>query len=247
MNATTLDRTPDPVLDPVFAAAVERQLAGLGAPKSALARNRRRVRGLTLGIGGVALAAALTGGAIFVANLPGTTTYTTLGDVVLEGTYTGTATLDLGAPPEGADVVFLDITCTEGGDMSVRTAGPYESGAEWNCSNPIRKDTIHINDGRMPDPGTSTITITADAGTEWSVVARYASAYTSEWGVNANGQTYGVPNDSGIPDLTAAQATNGKIGYILQDDLWNADGKSTIPVYESDGTTVIGEFPLGDQ
>ena len=86
-----------------------------------------------------------------------------------------------------------------------------------------------------------------DAGTAWTIKAQYASAVTSAWKVNANGQTYGVPNESGVPDLSAAQATNGEVGYILQDELWGFAGdKGFINVYESDGTTVIGQFPIGD-
>ena len=83
-----------------------------------------------------------------------------------------------------------------------------------------------------------------------------------DYPVNEQGQTYGhVPsNASGIvqePNLTEAIGTNGVEGYVKTTDLnglsvsspqeviayqeTNKDGRS-IPLYESDGTTVIGEF-----
>ena len=129
--------------------------------------------------------------------------------------------------------------------MVVRLVGDHDESASWNCSNPIRTDTTHIIDGRLPEPGSTSITITADPGTEWSVTAQYASRSTTPWEVNANGQTYGVPNENGVPDLSAAQATNGKQGYILDKELLTMDHPGFINVYESDGSTVIGKFPIG--
>jgi len=61
--------------------------------------------------------------------------------------------------------------------------------------------------------------------------------------MNANGQTYGVPNERGIPDLEAVYASNCEIGYVYRTDP-RSEGHS-IPVYESDGETVIGEFWIG--
>jgi hypothetical protein len=80
--------------------------------------------------------------------------------------------------------------------------------------------------------------------------------------VNQAGQTYGGNSgDYGKgfvgPDLVLAEATNGAIGYVLEADLqgpdhrtpeealqWQSQQKQdqSIPVYEKDGTTIIGEF-----
>jgi hypothetical protein len=80
--------------------------------------------------------------------------------------------------------------------------------------------------------------------------------------VNQAGQTYGGNSgDYGKelvgPDLVLAEATNGDIGYVLEADLqgpdhrtpeealqWQSQQKKdpSIPVYEKDGTTIIGEF-----
>ncbi len=80
---------------------------------------------------------------------------------------------------------------------------------------------------------------------------------------NANGQTYGSALGAATPpDLVLASATNGEIGYVYFAQLNSASGgniaspqqalawdeqthqAATIPVYESDGTTVIGEFSI---
>lgn len=234
-----------PTLNPVFADAVENELAALGTTNSQLQRHQRRARGLAATIGTVALAGALTGGALIIYGIPGETTTTPLGSVV-SGTYTGTASVDLGDVPIGAGAVILEITCTTGGTMEIPlNGGSGGDTASWDCSNPIKQATTRITDGKLPDAGTTSITITADPGTRWSVVAQYANASTTAWSVNDNGQTYGVPNDNGLPDLSAAQATNGKLGYILETELSTAvDG--SINVYDSDGTTILGQFPIGD-
>ncbi len=78
---------------------------------------------------------------------------------------------------------------------------------------------------------------------------------------NAAGQTYGtLPDgpDETMPDLVRVVATNGKTGYCRDkdtlgpcpDDDPEANTKAclrgyAIPVYESDGTTQIGEFVVG--
>lgn len=50
-----------------------------------------------------------------------------------------------------------------------------------------------------------------------------------EFPVNENGYTYGVFTDSLIePNLIAAEASNGKQGYVFQKDLRNADPSSNV-------------------
>ncbi len=78
--------------------------------------------------------------------------------------------------------------------------------------------------------------------------------------VNKNGQTYGADiyeDKSGYePDLIAAIGRNGIHGYVYSSDL-NGDNPRTpeeaiqqknnskiIPLYDKDGTTVIGEFKI---
>lgn len=83
--------------------------------------------------------------------------------------------------------------------------------------------------------------------------------------VNDSGQTYGVIGEGAEPDLIGVYATNGKQGYVLKSELDAASGHPSqfkspeealawqeefgyddrsIPVYEPDGKTVIGEFVI---
>jgi hypothetical protein len=86
--------------------------------------------------------------------------------------------------------------------------------------------------------------------------------------VNEHGQTYGrsdgLLNPADEPDLILAQATNGKIGYVLKSDLDAATGADVaspeealaqqaknrtgepieIAVFEADGRTRIGVFVI---
>ena len=75
--------------------------------------------------------------------------------------------------------------------------------------------------------------------------------------VNEQGQTYGFDKyDNVTPDLIAAIGLNGVHGYVYQTELLSAGAKrspddavtdipASIPLYASDGVTVLGQFPLG--
>lgn len=78
-----------------------------------------------------------------------------------------------------------------------------------------------------------------------------------ESGVNSRGQTYGRGDTRAeSPDLVAAIATNGRVGYIKSEALNEKKPSSpaeavrqsqsgnapTVPVYDKDGTSVIGQF-----
>lgn len=238
MNTTTLS--------PSVAAAIETELAAIGTAGSRLQRNQRRARRLAFAIGSVAAAAVLTGGAIVAIGFPGETTTTPIGSVIA-GTYTGAARVELGVAPADAGAVILDVTCVQGGGViTVPLNGHGADAVSWDCD--VRTDTTHIVDGKLPDPGSTSITITADPGTRWSVIAQYATTSTTDWGVNENGQTYGVPNGNGLPDLSPALASNGKVGYIFNREVltFREGEEGFINVYESDGTTVIGQFFIGN-
>lgn len=94
------------------------------------------------------------------------------------------------------------------------------------------------------------------------------SGITPIYPTNENGQTYGIDNDTGkSPDLIAAIGENEVEGYVKQEDLLTEgdfintldealdydkkraalaeQGKyEAVPLYESDGETVIGEFRI---
>jgi len=107
------------------------------------------------------------------------------------------------------------------------------------------------------------VTIDTSANASWRLQAVYVNRVTTSWGTNASGQTYGVTNQNGTPDLVAVSIDQGKVqGYVKASDIncasgnyvvhspaqalaWDAASKNrniSIPVYESDGRTVIGVF-----
>lgn len=243
-------------MNPEVARAVRAELVLIGTRNSGLQRHQRTRRTLTLSIAALAIAAATTGAAIVVNGLPGETTVAPVGNTVTVS-YTGTATIDLGPAVAGANSVILDLTCvsttgklsvplTSGvvQDSSGTTSPGGDETAGFDCATVAR--TVHITDGLL-SPGGTSITVTADPGTTWKAVAQYGTATTTDWGVNANGQTYGTANKkNGMPDLQSAQATNGAIGYIYTSEVLAFPGSGYLNVYESDGTTVIGKFPIGD-
>lgn len=116
--------------------------------------------------------------------------------------------------------------------------------------------------------GQHTITITADSAVRWTKSVTYVIQTITNWAINEQGESYGVQNANGTPDLVAVIATNGKTGYAHSADLADADGTQaatafknpeealawqrahkgmsfSVPVYESDGTTLLGEFIIG--
>jgi hypothetical protein len=247
--------TTTTTLDPDFASAVRAELAAIGTKKSRLRQHQRHTRLAITGIAAIAVAVATTGAALVVNGFPGSTTVTPLGTVVT-ATHTGTGTIDLGPVVKGATSIVIDVTCiSHAGNISVPSTSGFSEDASgkvqplvgmtgWDCAK--RSTTVHIRDGYLA-PHSASITVTADPGTTWRALARYASSTTSAFGVNAHGQTFGAANaKDGFPDLQGAQATNGKLGYISTKE-WNAfRGRGYINVYESDGTTVIGKFSIGE-
>lgn len=234
-------------MDTEFAQAVRAELTAIGTKESRLHRHQRRTRTIAMSVGAVVLLGATTGAAAVINSLPGTTSVAPLGNIVT-AEHSGTGSIDLGSAPANATVVVIDLTCvTDAGWVSVLTVpnagseGPDGTGVD--CAVNAGR-TIHIDDGLPPLTGTTSITITADSGTTWNATAQYGTSATTEWGVNANGQTYGAPNINGVPDLTPARASNGELGYIFSEELLAMDQEGFINVYESDGTTVIGQQPF---
>ncbi|NHF61848.1 hypothetical protein [Microcella pacifica] len=229
-------------MDTEFARGVRAELTAIGTKDSRLQRHQRRARAVAVSVGAVVMVGALTGAAVVISNLPGTTTVVPLGNIVTAA-HTGTASIDLGSAPANATVVVIDLTCVSGDGrvtaLTVPSAG--SEGADGSGVHCAIGQTAHIENGLLPAAGTSSITITADPGTAWSATAQYGTSSTTEWGVNANGQTYGVPNVNGVPDLTPARASNGAWGYVFAEELSAMDQEGFINVYESDGTTIIGQ------
>jgi hypothetical protein len=193
--------------------------------------------------------------------LPGATTAIDLSEPVTV-TSTGTSTVDLGSRPDGATAANVSVVCLTAGRIV------YPDGASAVCDEPASRSEIpdprSANYGLIDlDPGQTSLTFRAKADVGWKVVANYVRTETSEWGVNAKGETFGVQRHGKSPDLIAVYTTDGKQGYAYVKDLdgrWPvptspADAVAqqeasegelpSVPVYESDGETVIGEYRTG--
>jgi hypothetical protein len=239
-------------MDESFAAALRdllvEQVQGAGKRPSWLTGARRRIAGM----GAVLILAA--GGSIAYATgvwttPPGGEAVTELSSPVT-ATGTGTQTVDLGTRPAGATAIDIRFTCLTAGRFT------FADGAEVGCGSAEAGPQSHpvLYTMSIP-PGQDSTTITATPGARWSLVATWASVTATAWGINASGQTYGVQNRHGIPDLVAVIATNHRRGYVYADQLLTLTPKTpsqaaaennapprTLTVYESDGKTPIGEF-----
>jgi hypothetical protein len=249
-------------MDPVFASALR---AALVHQVEATPRRRRHWR-WRVGLGVLTGSVVVAGGAALAAGLlsqPGAPVDTLLGNPV-SVTRTGTATIDLGPAPAGATNVSLTLTC-----LSAATFY-FPDGSSASCT---PADLRHPPpDDRQTEevvplaPGQHTVTIKTSPGASWALQAAYINRVISPWATNALGETYGVVNQHGSPDLVAVVIDDGKIeGYAKASDLDCASGlyavhspaqalawdqasahrNISVPVYKSDGTTVIGTFVVG--
>lgn len=249
-------------MDPVFTSALREALLTT-VKDTPRARRRWRWRtgtgvllGVSLTAGGVALASG-------VFSPPGAPVNTQLGNVII-ATRSGTATIALGAPPAGTTDVSLALTCLTVGTFYFPNGSSMScNAADMTHTPPIDRQASEV----VPlSAGVDSVTITTNPGATWTLQAMYVNQVTTPWGVNASGQTYGVANQNGTPDLVAVVIDHGRThGYVKASDLncaasggptspaqalaWdkaNQNRNISIPVYDSDGVTIIGTFVLGD-
>jgi hypothetical protein len=241
-------------LDPTFSAGFRAALV------DEVARSKKPRRRIWFGAAFVGILLATGAGGVATATLntpPGAPVYEQVGETATR-TLTESGDLDLGVPPAGANSISFDVVCRSAGSWSLEVYGgaacePDELGQTRSGAVPLtlsQQSRLHVD---------------LEPGTEIDVTAAYSTKIMTDLGVNASGQTYGAsgwsesPEDE--PDLIAARATNGRTGYILNtdqsiidmtggvtqaeiDDYIANTGRADrlIPVYESDGRTVIGEF-----
>lgn len=191
---------------------------------------------------------------------PGADVVTEYGNPV-SGSYTGPQTIELGAAPDSATSIKVELTCLSGGTIYL------PDGASTTCPD--------VGTGAMTStslalsPGQDSLAVgTSAAEVSYQVHIIYTSRTPTDWAVNENGDTYGATNAKGEPDLISVVTTDGKLGYVYADELNEASGRTAstgftspadarawqearegtvalIPVYESDGETVVGEFEAG--
>lgn len=253
-----------PQMSDEFTAAFRRALIEHVETPSRSRRHRWLLGG---GISAVALfAGTATAAATGLLPLPGAAVVTPV-SASAAGTYTGTATLQLGPAPDDATGLAVSLHCLTPGTLTLT------GGAGLTCY-----DFDFVQSAETPEfdgfftPLTAApngeFTVTATAGSQWRAIVAYATSETTAWAENAARQSYGIINENGNPDLIAVIASNGAQGYVHRGDLEDADGTTaqrsfatpedalegqkqnagvthTIPVYESDGTTLVGELDVG--
>ena len=226
--------------------------AALVATVSRAPRRRRWRIVVASGAGGL----LALGGAAAAADawlLPGADEVVAMGSVVTV-TEVGDAQVDLGPAPAGATHVDFTFTCLDPGTFH------FPDGSWGTCDQGY---VGMLTGGSMSlDHAHNPFLFTMTAGARWTATLQYVSRERTAYGVNAKGDTYGVMgSDFTEPDLVSAIATNGREGYVYAKELegptpsspaealrWQEEhtGEVTrIPVYLSDGETVIGEFQIG--
>jgi hypothetical protein len=249
-------------VDERFSAALRAELISqVQNTRSTRARRRTKV---WLGLGALAGAGLLGGvgaAAAGLFTLPGGEQVTALTAPVTE-THTGTATVELGAAPKGATGIDIELTCLSPGHFE------FADGTTSTCTT-VDVGTPQAWTGTTFPlaPGQESVTIRTGPETRWQLTAKYVNQETTDWGQNARGDTYGVGNANGMPDLIAVIATNGRSGYAYRTDLEEANGTAasktfkspeealawqearrgetfSVPVYEANGETIIGEFVI---
>jgi hypothetical protein len=244
-------------LGPAFAGAFRAELVAYVDRATRPFWRRRR-----FWIAGFAIVGTLAAGGGFavasLSTLPGAPLVTTLGETV-EAERAGTAEVDLGTVPEGATHVSLELTCRSAATFV------FPDGASMTCAAADIGQTAFTR--IRLTPGMHSIRIEAPADARWGVRVAYVNETTTPWAINAKGETYGVANEAGTPNLIAVVTTEGREGYAYAAELAAADGTAAaegftspeealewqesmsgrrvvVPVYLSDGTTRIGDFVI---
>lgn len=146
------------------------------------------------------------------------------------------------------------------------TPGNYEIVDNFSVECPVgRPNSVTFTTVDIPADGT--LAVTAPPEAEWEVAVAFVNTTTTPWATNASGQTYGITNEHGSPDLIAVEADDGTSGYVAASDLADANGESaaesftspedalrwqqsvqgtsvSIPVFLYDGLTRIGTFTI---
>jgi hypothetical protein len=249
-------------IPPVFGAALRSALLDRIDAEMAPAARRRRAMwtGLAI-IGGLGIIGGAGAATAAILTLPGGTEVAAVAGSVT-AIRTGTATVELGDPPQVATNIRMSLVCLSAGSFA------FPDGASASCSAADVKQPERYRTSGYSIPlkaNQHSVTITASPGATWSLTATYTNEKVTPWATNADGDSYGVINDNGTPELIAVIATNEKQGYVYATDLAHADGSGqnftspeqalewqreragktvTITVYLSDGTTPIGEFQV---
>lgn len=130
------------------------------------ARKRKRVR-LWLGAGtlaGLGLLGGMGAAAAGYFVMPGSRNVTPLSSPVI-GTYEGTATIELGEPPEGTTGIEMELTCLAPGFLKIGEAG---GGVDCGSAD-LRSGPYTTRGINALMPGQDSLTISTGSITRWQI------------------------------------------------------------------------------
>lgn len=223
-------------LDPTFRNALRSELTSLPHAQRRRSKAPAFIAGVVgvLALGGAAMAGLLPPGQVATAPLAP--------PVILNGV--GPATVPMPPAPMGAAYLRVELACFEA--TRCFTAGGGIEGPDEQTL--IQRDALPVTDDVDPtnaqsldavDPAQGVV-IDVDAGTHWRLYAVYTDGLSPEPAPVDDGLTLGIPSNTVIPDLVPAVATDGTEGWVRYSQLLS-EAQPTIPVYDDDGITVIGE------
>ncbi|CAM3606843.1 hypothetical protein OCAE111667_17960 [Occultella aeris] len=194
---------------------------------------------------------------------PGTPLVSAIADPVAV-IVAGDTVVPLTERPDEATHARVIVSPTGAGSLSFGTdPGGNNPSAAWSPSE-IGRNLAPAASYDFPLDTSVEALYLAPSGFAGTVTVQFVTHVPTRLGVNSSGQTFGTSGGpQGEPDLIAVIATNGRTGYVSQESLdeasgahvanpeevlaWQEENAGTIivlPVYESDGTTQIGEFQL---
>lgn len=206
--------------------------------------------------------------------LPGMPIVSLLGETA-SYEISGDITLELPEPPDGATHISTTLTCLTAGEASWGT-NPEGSNPTLSCSDDDVLAGTGVASMDFPLPVHSRQFFAQTRPAERAIlVVQYVNYVPTELGRNAAGETYGAASEGLTPDLVAVSglAPDGSsvIGYARATQLnafgpdWPGQPSSPeqalewqrerderypdgweIPVYASDGRTVLGTFLISN-
>lgn len=244
----------NPELDPTFTAALETALRDrVNTTRPAAHRSwwHRHCK-LTIvvplaliAVGGASAAAAAVLGA------PGSTTTTVHGAPLIE-THTGSATINLRTLPRDASALQVEVGCLTPGTITI--TGLTTITCDQTLVEAAR--AYGATEGGNMVAGITHLDVSTTPGAQWVLRVAAVDEETVPWATNSHGQTYGLPNEHGRPDLIATTGTDsdGKpiAGYTRRADTPEAaaspaPGKpsprqttTVVPLFSEDGAEQIG-------
>lgn len=239
-----------------------------GALREGLIRHVRTSRGRrrTMPVVLTTLAALVIGGSIaYASRAPGQLEKPLARPVI--ATHVGSAVVPLPPAPPEATHVRIILSCMTPGRCQMPGGGV--SGGDWSTFDRplLQADSLRLTN--KPDDGNAQVLppidpsdglqVSAGPDVVWRIYAVYVDEYESEWFTNESEQTYGVPNNSGAPNLIAVWTDGGQLGYTPSDQLLGADAepqfhsavdvqnyisapteRQRLPVFTEDGETLVG-------